>query len=403
MTSTVELVYGTRQRIAGLLIAYPGKTCRFDVSAPPDIQIKDCSLLIQSNAQPAALSGFHMIRGRAFNAKAGLRVDYDGLRGKNQFDLAIADCTHLESNQPDKAIADFDAVLRLNPKVVDSRYGRGLALIKTTSIAATPTLRAPRQSTRMSAGNSNVTHPLIAAPSWGSLTQRQTSRLGLSTRRSRGGGVAPQWENRRPRPKVRRDPRAQARHRWILGALSSGSKGNASDGKVAGIHPACGQGAQVRAAGCRASGRVLPCLGSRPALLARSDARLAARARPVARQPGNRTKLLVCRGARQPFNRAIECDDPLADRGYDGSTAMVAACCSSDCRFTQCLIDLLDQEPGPAIGHSELPRRRGDRSFGSDGFEQSDLAGADAVTAGEVETDGKVRVCHDSGSLSIRI
>lgn len=48
-------------------------TCRFDVSAPPDIQIKDCSLLIQSNAQPGTLSDFYMIRGRAFNAKQ----DYD--------------------------------------------------------------------------------------------------------------------------------------------------------------------------------------------------------------------------------------------------------------------------------------------------------------------------------------
>jgi tetratricopeptide (TPR) repeat protein len=38
--------------------------------------------------------------------------------------------TYLKSNQPDKAIADFDAVLLLNPKLTDSLYGRGLALIK---------------------------------------------------------------------------------------------------------------------------------------------------------------------------------------------------------------------------------------------------------------------------------
>lgn len=41
---------------------------------------------------------------------------------------------YLKSNQPDKAIADFDVVLRLNPTVVDSRYGRGLALIKKNDV-----------------------------------------------------------------------------------------------------------------------------------------------------------------------------------------------------------------------------------------------------------------------------
>ena len=44
--------------------------------------------------------------------------------------LDVRGLTYLKSNEPDKAIADFDAVLRHNPKAIDPLYGRGLALIK---------------------------------------------------------------------------------------------------------------------------------------------------------------------------------------------------------------------------------------------------------------------------------
>jgi len=135
MTSTVEFVCGRWRRVAGLLIAAaallamparsqsvdPEKTCRFDVSAPPDTQIKDCSLLIQSNAQPVALSGFYMIRGRAFNAKQ----DYD--RALADFNEAIQSNPRsvtaltlrgdffVERREYDRAIRDFEQAIELDP------------------------------------------------------------------------------------------------------------------------------------------------------------------------------------------------------------------------------------------------------------------------------------------------
>jgi tetratricopeptide (TPR) repeat protein len=42
----------------------------------------------------------------------------------------------LKSGQLDKAIADYNAALRINPKLASSLYGRGIAKIKSDNPAA---------------------------------------------------------------------------------------------------------------------------------------------------------------------------------------------------------------------------------------------------------------------------
>ena len=126
--------------------------------------------------------------------------------------------------------------------------------------------------------------------------------------------------------------------------------------------------------------------------------RLVARAIAVANQPGDRAKLLVRRCARQAFNRAVEVDDALTDWGHDGSAAMLSAGRGCHCRLAQRLINLFNQEPSPAIGHSQVSRRGRNRPLGANGFEQRDLARTDAVTVGKVETNREVRIGHGPGS-----
>ena len=42
---------------------------------------------------------------------------------------------NLKYGQPGKAIADYDAALRINPKLASSLYGRGIAKIKNDNAA----------------------------------------------------------------------------------------------------------------------------------------------------------------------------------------------------------------------------------------------------------------------------
>jgi hypothetical protein len=42
---------------------------------------------------------------------------------------------NLKSGQPGKAVADYDAALRIDPKRANSLYGRGLAKIKIDNVA----------------------------------------------------------------------------------------------------------------------------------------------------------------------------------------------------------------------------------------------------------------------------
>ena len=166
-------------------------------------------------------------------------------------------------------------------------------------------------------------------------------------------------------------------------------------------------GVERKLASASGTGSVQPPPEGRPAgirpAFAGWKSRLVARALAVANQPGDRAKLLVRRCARQAFNRAVEVDDALTDWGHDGSAAMLSACRSCHCRLAQRLINLFNQEPSPAIGHSQVSRRGRNRPLGANGFEQRDLARTDAVTVGKVETNREVRICHGQGHTGMCI
>src|SRR5262249_12884286 len=109
-------------------------------------------------------------------------------------------------------------------------------------------------------------------------------------------------------------------------------------------------------------------------------------------QTGERAKLAIGRGSGEPLDGAIVLNDLLPDRSEDRPTPAAAAGRSGDRRLAQRVVDLLDEKPGTPIGHAKAPRRRRDRTGGTDRLEQRDLAGTDAVAARQIEPDGKVRI-----------
>jgi len=93
-------------------------------------------------------------------------------------------------------------------------------------------------------------------------------------------------------------------------------------------------------------------------------------------------------GSRTALDRTIEFDDLLADLREGSAAAAGAARRGSDGRLGQAFVDLLDQKPGAPIRHTKIPRRGGDGSVDAYRLQERDLAGADAVAVGEVQTDG---------------
>src|SRR5262249_59373634 len=62
--------------------------------------------------------------------------------------------------------------------------------------------------------------------------------------------------------------------------------------------------------------------------------------------------------------------------------------------LTQRMIDFLDQQPRPAVGHAEEAGARRDRSSRADRLQKRDLARPDAVSACEIDTNGKTWTGH---------
>src|SRR5262249_58725204 len=84
-------------------------------------------------------------------------------------------------------------------------------------------------------------------------------------------------------------------------------------------------------------------------------------------------------------------EDALADAGGRRPAPARAAGLGRDRRLTQGIVDLLHQQPSPAVGHSERARRARDRSGQADRLQQRDLAGPDAIAAREIDANGKAR------------
>src|SRR5690606_21456670 len=95
----------------------------------------------------------------------------------------------------------------------------------------------------------------------------------------------------------------------------------------------------------------------------------------------------------------IGLDDLLADPREDGAAAVPSACRRYHRRLLQGVVDLLHQEPGPAVGHIHLAGGRRNRAFGADRFQQRDFSGPNPFVIGEIETDAEARMRHESTSF----
>src|SRR5262245_59047490 len=113
-----------------------------------------------------------------------------------------------------------------------------------------------------------------------------------------------------------------------------------------------------------------------------------------ANQLSDCAKLSTGRRPRMCFNGAVEIDNALADRGEGGASAAAAAGLGGNSGLTQRMIDFLDQQPCPAVGHAEQSRARRDRSSRADRLQKRDLARPDAVSACEIDTNGKTWTGH---------
>ena len=118
----------------------------------------------------------------------------------------------------------------------------------------------------------------------------------------------------------------------------------------------------------------------------------------VATQSSDRPELLVCRRQRLPLNRVVDLDDLLADVGEHRAAAIWAALRASDGRLAQCVIDVFDHEPRPAIGHPQIMRGRPNRPFRSNGFKQKLSCPDQVVSVGKIETKPKVGIVHEDFS-----
>src|SRR6185312_6674322 len=116
-------------------------------------------------------------------------------------------------------------------------------------------------------------------------------------------------------------------------------------------------------------------------------------------QAPDRAEFAAGRATRMRFNRPIETDQPLAGRRDDGAAAAAAAGFGRDRRLTQRMIDLLDQQPGAAIGHAQRARGRRDRAGRADRLQERDLPRPDTVAVLEIDADGQARAGHGIGLL----
>src|SRR5438105_3469322 len=111
-----------------------GNSCRADAPAPPDVQISDCTALLQSGDQAKQpLAGVYLVRGRAYNAKRDFDralADYDeAIRADAKVATAFSlrGDVWLQKREFDRAIADYEHAIELDPKLAIAFAARGAA------------------------------------------------------------------------------------------------------------------------------------------------------------------------------------------------------------------------------------------------------------------------------------
>src|SRR5262249_567791 len=107
--------------------------CANDAAASPALQIKDCTRVIQSGkATPANLVLALTIRGRACgavgaHAEALRDLDAPSAAEPNAAAFLLRGAVHGKRREFDLAIADYDAALKIDPKLATAVSDRGFA------------------------------------------------------------------------------------------------------------------------------------------------------------------------------------------------------------------------------------------------------------------------------------
>src|SRR6185295_4616256 len=90
-----------------------------------------------------------------------------------------------------------------------------------------------------------------------------------------------------------------------------------------------------------------------------------------------------------PLHVAIVLHDPASEGGERGAAAAVAAHLLLDERLAEALVEVVDEQPCPPVGHAHGAAGRGDGAMFIDQFEQADLAGADRPLFAEIHAQGE--------------
>src|SRR5262245_9892165 len=86
---------------------------------------------------------------------------------------------------------------------------------------------------------------------------------------------------------------------------------------------------------------------------------------------------------------AVMLHDPAAEGRERGAAAALAAHLLLHQRLAEALIEVVDQQPGPPVGHAHSAPGGCDGAVLVDQLEQADLAGADRPLAVEIDTQGE--------------
>src|SRR6266436_5932354 len=109
------------------------------------------------------------------------------------------------------------------------------------------------------------------------------------------------------------------------------------------------------------------------------------------------------RGMRLGLDRAVQVDRSRAEGRKGGAAAAAAARSGGDRRFTKAVVHVVDQKPGPAMGHAEPDAGLSDRSGVADRLQQANLSRADRPFVAKIDVQVSRAVATLGGSLPPRL
>ena len=109
------------------------------------------------------------------------------------------------------------------------------------------------------------------------------------------------------------------------------------------------------------------------------------------------------RGMRLGLDRAVQVDRSRAEGRKGAAAAAAAARSGGDRRFTKAVVHVVDQKPGPAMGHAEPDAGLSDRSGVADRLQQANLSRADRPFVAKIDVQVSRAVATLGGSLPPRL